>query len=149
MVHPKCYLPATEMLLSESPVVSNRSWQNSKENSLISDSNLQKLIHDVGKRRIGNEIQTKCAQRYAHRSIQIVNREEEESEGQKRKTRTGIIKVLGLIHKRETQSDPRLAWFMVQNIYRMYHNINNKEERDYAMLITSMSEQEEAKNLNE
>ena len=56
-----------------------------------------------------------------------------------------MIKVSGLIHKRENQSDTRLAWFMFQSIYCMYCDINNKEERNAGMLFTSMSEQEEAK----
>ena len=45
---------------------------------------------------------------------------------EKRKPRTGMIKVLGLIHKREKQIDPRLAWVMFQKIYPMYRYINNK-----------------------
>ena len=43
------------------------------------------------------------------------------------KIRAGMIKVLGLIHKSEKQSDTRLDWFMFQNIYNMYHYINKKE----------------------
>ena len=58
--------------------------------SLTND--LQQVLHDIGKRSIGNVNQAKYVQRYAHRFIQHVNREEEEVEGQKQKTRTGIIK---------------------------------------------------------
>ena len=43
--------------------------------------------------------------------------------------RTGMIKVLELIHKREKQKNPRLAWFMFHNIYRMYSDTKNKEEK--------------------
>ena len=59
---------------------------------------LQQVLNDVGKENISNGTQTKSSQRYSHRIIQCVNIEEEESEGQKRKTRTGMIKYLGLIH---------------------------------------------------
>ena len=71
-------------------------------------------------------IQPKSTQRYTHRVIQLVNKEEEEAEVQKRKTRTGMIKVTGLRHKRSKQSDTRLACFVFQKIYRMYLDINNK-----------------------
>ena len=53
-----------------------------------------------------------------------------------------MIKVSGLIHKREKQIYPRLVWFMFQNIYIVYHYINNKEEKNDAMLLTNSSEQE-------
>ena len=52
-----------------------------------------------------------------------------------------MIKVLGLGHKREKKIDPRLAWFMFHKIYHIYSAINNKEERNSAMLITNMPEQ--------
>ena len=60
-----------------------------------------------------------------------------------------MIKVSGLIYRRAKQSDPRLAWFMFHEIYRMYSDINNKEERNAAMLLTNMSEHEEANKVNE
>ena len=41
------------------------------------------MLHGVGKQIIGNGIQPKSAQRYAHRVIQHVNREQEEAYGQK------------------------------------------------------------------
>ena len=74
------------------------------------------MIHDVGKQSIGNGIQQKSSQRFPHRIIQQVNKEEGKSEVRKRKIKTGMIQVLGLRHKREKQSDPRLACFMHVNI---------------------------------
>ena len=56
----------------------------------------------------------------------------------RKKTRTGMIKVLGLSHKRAKQSDPRLAWFRLHKIYCMYSDINKKEERNADILLTSM-----------
>ena len=44
------------------------------------ENELQKVIHDVGKRRIVNEIQPDYAYSYACRFIQRVNKEEEKSE---------------------------------------------------------------------
>ena len=74
-----------------------------------------------------------------------MNINEEGEEGWKQRTRTGMLKVSGLSHKREKQSDPRLTWFMFHKIYCMYSDINNKEERNADMIITSMSEHEEYK----
>ena len=41
---------------------------------------IQEVIHDVGKWKISNRIQSKSAQSYAHRFIQRVKREEEKAE---------------------------------------------------------------------
>ena len=60
-----------------------------------------------------------------------------------------MIKFSGLIHKRENQSDPRIACFILHKTYHMYGDTKNKEQRNSAMLITSMSEHEEANKLNE
>ena len=38
---------------------------------------------------------------------------------------------------------------MIQNIYLIYWGIKNNEERNAAMLITSLSEQEQANKVNE
>ena len=51
-----------------------------------------------------------------------------------------VMKVLGLIHKREKQINPRLYWFMFQKIYLMYHNTSKKEARNYVIVLTSMSD---------
>ena len=85
---------------------------------------------------------------YLCRLIKLVNIYKEGAEGQKRRTRTGMIKVLGLSHKRGKKSDPRLAWFMFHKIYCMYSDIKNKEERNADMLLTIMSEHEESKKDN-
>ena len=52
------------------------------------------------------------------------------------------MKVSGLSHNRAKQSDPRITWFMLHKIYYMYSDINNKEESNADMLLTSMSEHE-------
>ena len=49
-----------------------------------------------------------------------------------------MIKVSGLSHKNAKKIDPRLAWLMLQNIYLMYWDINNKEERNADIILTSM-----------
>ena len=83
------------------------------------------MLHEIGGRIIGNCIKQASAQRYARRLIKRVNRNEEGAEVHKQKTRTGLIKVSGLRHKKENQSDPRFAWFMFYRIYRIYIDIKN------------------------
>ena len=53
---------------------------------------------------------------------------------------TGTINFYGSSHKREKLSNPKLAWKMFYNIYHMYSDINDKEETNEALLLTSMSD---------
>ena len=69
-----------------------------------------------------------------------MNRREEEAEGQKLKTRTGIIEFSELIYERGKQSGPRITWFVLHKTYCMYIDADNKEEMNAAMLITSIAE---------
>ena len=110
---------------------------------------LQQMLHDVGGKIIDNVIKPASSQRYACRLIQPANKNEEGSELQKKRTRRGMIQISGLIHKMENKSDPILDWFMFHKIYYMYSDINNKEEQNTAMILTSMSEHEEANIVNE
>ena len=96
------------------------------------------VLYGVGCRDANNTITPDYALSYARRVIAPVNKEEDSAEGQKIKTRTGIIKVLSLNHKRAKQCDPRLAWEMFHKIHRMYSDIKNKEEINAALLLTSM-----------
>ena len=107
------------------------------------------MISGVGRRDANNSIKTHSALRYARRVIAHVNKEEENAEGQKRKTRTGIIKVSGLSHKRAKQCDPRLAWEMFHKIHHMYSDIKNKEEINAALLLTRMSDHEDINKVSE
>ena len=93
-----------------------------RDTTTISDE-LQQGLHGVGCRDVAKPITPDSALRYARRVIARVNKEEDNAGGQKRNTITGIIKVLGLIHKRANQCDPRLAWDTFHNIYHMYSNI--------------------------
>ena len=109
---------------------------------------LQQVLHDVDEQIIDNDIKPESSQSYSHRLIQRVNINEEGSEGQKIRIRTGMIKVLVLIYKGENKNDPRLTWFMFHRIYYMYSDIKNKEEQNTDMLLTSMSEHKEANIVN-
>ena len=87
---------------------------------------LQQVVHGIGGQITSNFIKPASSQIYPHKLIQCVNINKEGAEGHKRRTRTGMIKVLGLIHKKAKQRDPRLTWFMFHHIYRMYSDIKKK-----------------------
>ena len=87
---------------------------------------LHQVLHDVGRKIIDNGIKPSSAQGYSLRLIQLVNRNEEVTEGQKRRKITVMINVLSLSPKRTKQSDPRIAWFMLHKIYHMYSDAKNK-----------------------
>ena len=97
------------------------------------------MIHGVGRREANSSIKTHSALRYACRVIACVNKEEKNPEEYKRKMTAATIKVSGLSHKRANKSDPRLAQEIFHKIYHMYGNINNTEEKNTALLLTSMS----------
>ena len=110
-----------------------------RDTCTISDE-LQQVLYGVGRRYASNTITPESALRYARRLIARVNKGEDNEEGQKRKMRTGIIKISGLSHKRGKQCDPRLAWEMFHTIHHMYSDIKNKEQINAALLLTSMSD---------
>ena len=87
---------------------------------------LQQVLSGVGRQGANNSIKTHSTLRYARRVIARVNKEEENAEGHKINMATGTIKVSGSSHKRENQSDPRLAWENFHTIYNMYSDIQNK-----------------------
>ena len=60
-----------------------------------------------------------------------------------------MIKVSSIIHKRLKKCDPSIASTMLQNIYLMNGDINNKEEINYVMLYTSMPLNIQAKKQND
>ena len=50
-----------------------------------------------------------------------------------------MLKVSGLIHKSLKKSDLVINWMTLQIVYLINDDINNKEEINYAMIITIMS----------
>ena len=98
------------------------------------------MLHGVGRRDANNTITPPSLLRYARRVIARVNKEEENSEGNKRNKTKGIINFMGLSHRRENQCDPRLAWEIFNKIYHIYSDLNNKEKTNAALLLISMSD---------
>ena len=115
---------------------------------MILTNELQQVLHDVLKRRIGNGIQHKSAQRYACKFVRQLNKEEGKVEGKQHKTKTGIVKLTGRRHKRENKIYPMIDRFMLHHIYLVYHYISNIEEINADMILTSMSEHGQDKKLS-
>ena len=114
----------------------------------ISDE-LQQVLHGVGHQYSNKTIKSRSVLRYSYRVIAPVNKEEENTEGKKRKMKKGTMNVSGLFHKRSKKSDPGLAWEMFHKIYHMYSNIKNKEETNEALMLTSMSDQKDTNKVSE
>ena len=101
------------------------------DTTTISDE-LQQVLHGVGCRDTNNIIIPPSTLRYSRRVIVRINKEEENSKGQKRKTMSVIIKVSVLSHKRAKKCYPRLASKMFHKIYHMCSDIKNKGETNAA-----------------
>ena len=75
----------------------------------------------------GRERKEDAMKMHAKRVLRRVNKREPGMENKKKRSKTGMIKVGGLSHKRARQSDPRLQWIMVHRIVKMYreatHNV--------------------------
>ena len=119
-----------------------------RDTNTISDE-LQQVLSDMGRQDVNNSIKTRSKLWYARRVIDCLNKEEEDAEGQMRKTMTGTIKVSGLSHKRGKQSDTRLAWEIFHNIYNMYSDIKKKDGTNADLLLTSMSDHKYMNNVSE
>ena len=81
---------------------------------------IQQVIHGAGCR----DANKKPLNRFLRsgtlrRVIERINKEEENTDLQKRNTTTGTIKISGLSRKRTKESYPRLDWEMFHNIYHM------------------------------
>ena len=70
-----------------------------RDTKTISDD-LQQVLHVMGRQDANKTITPDSELRYYRRVIGSVNKEEQNAEGDNRKTTTGIIKVSGLIQKR-------------------------------------------------
>ena len=56
-----------------------------------------------------------------------VNVSKEDHDKQRKKSRTGLIKISILSNNRDNQSDPRLYWMMFHKITHMYRDITKQE----------------------
>ena len=87
---------------------------------------LQLVITSVSARQSTNIITPKSLAKYTRSVIKQVNKREDGHDNQRKKSRTGLVKVSSIINNRSRQSDPRLAWLMFHKIAQMYREIRQK-----------------------
>ena len=76
--------------------------------------------------------------KYAKRVLKRVNELEPAMENQQKRNKTGKMKVAGLSFKRAKQRDPRLAWIMFHNIFKMCRDVI-KDERKHCEAIANQT----------
>ena len=84
---------------------------------------LQLVIKSVNARQSTNYITPKASSRYTRLVTNGVNNIEDGHDNQRKKSRTGLVKVSSISNNRARQSDPRLAWLMFHKISQMYRDI--------------------------
>ena len=57
---------------------------------------------------------------------------------QRKKSRTGLVKVSSISNNRVSQSDPRLAWLVFHKISEMYIDIREQESKEATELILNL-----------
>ena len=70
--------------------------------------------------------------------IKRANNIEDGHDKQRKKSKTGLVKVSSISNNRARQSDPRLAWLMFHNISQMYRDIMEQESEEAKELILNL-----------
>ena len=99
---------------------------------------LQLVIRVVNARQSKKVITPNASSQYTRSVIKRVNKREYGHDNQRKKSRTGLVKVSSISNNRLRQSDPRLAWLMFHNIARMYRDIRQQESEEATELILNL-----------
>ena len=89
-------------------------------------SELQLVIRAVKKRQSTKVITPKASSQYTRSVINRVNNIKDGRDNQRKKSRTGLVKVSSISNNRSRQSDPRLAWLMFHKIAHIYRDIREQ-----------------------
>ena len=85
------------------------------------------VIKAVNAQKSTKDITPKASSKYTRSVMKKVNNIEDVHDKQRKKSRTGLVKVLSISNNRARQSDPRLAWLMFHKITQMYRDIREQE----------------------
>ena len=96
------------------------------------------FIKAVNARQSNKEITPKSSSKYTRSVIKGVNGTEDGHDKQNKKSRTGLAKDSIISNKRARQSDPRLAWMMINKIAQMYRDIREQESEEATELIINL-----------
>ena len=70
-----------------------------------------------------------------------MNNREDGHDYQRKKSRTGLVKVSSISNNRSRQSDPRLAWLMFHKIAQIYRDIRQQESEEATELIINLRDE--------
>ena len=99
---------------------------------------LQFVIKAVNSRQSTKEITPKSSSKYTRSVIKRVNGTENGHGKQRKKSRTGLVKVSSISNNRARKSDPRLAWLIFHKIDQMYRSIREQESDEATKLIINI-----------
>ena len=84
---------------------------------------LQLIIRTVNAQQSTKVITPKASSQYTRSVIKRVNNIEDGHDNQRKKSRTGLVKVSSISNNISRQIDPSLAWLMFHKIAQMYRDI--------------------------
>ena len=105
-------------------------------NALVAE--LELVIKAVNPRQSTKDITSNSSCQYTRSLIKRVNRKEDGHYTQRKKIKTGSVKVPSIRNNRSRQSDPRLAWLMFHKIDQMYRDIRKQESEEATSLILNL-----------
>ena len=115
-------------------------------NALVAE--LQLFIKAINARQSTKCITANSSSKYTRSVIKQVNRKEYGHDMQRKKIRTGLVKVSSIINNRARQSYPRLAWLMFHKIAQMYRDIREQEREEARELILNLCANLNSKNIS-
>ena len=91
---------------------------------------MELFIKSINALQSTKDITPKALSQYTRSFIKRVNNIEDGQNNQRKKSRTGLVKVSIISNNRTRQSDPRLAWLMFHKISQMYRDIREQESEE-------------------
>ena len=101
---------------------------------------LQLVIRAVNARQSTKVITPKSSSQYTRSVIKRVKNCEDSHDNQRKKIRTGLVKVSNISNNISRKSDPRLVWLMFHKISQMYRDIRQQESEEATELILNLRE---------
>ena len=107
---------------------------------------LQLVIRAMNARQSTKVITPRVSSQYTRLVIKRVNNREDGHDNQRKKSRTGLVKVSSISNNRSSQSDPRLAWLVFHKIAHMYRDIREQESEEATELILNLRDKFNSNN---
>ena len=88
------------------------------------------VIKAVNTQQSTKEITPKASSNYTRLVIKPVKNIEDFRDKQRKKIRTGLVKVSSISSNIASHSDPRISWLMFHKIAQMYRDIREQESEE-------------------